>query len=295
MSAPSNEVSLAKRLFARFQVVLPHHLLSRIMGRITHCRLGWVKKTYMKAIIRHFDVNLEEAAEQDLDQYEHFNAFFTRELKAGARHFVGGAHQIASPVDGRVSQAGPISAGRIIQAKGHDYALTELLGGEDAWSERFKDGEFATLYLSPRDYHRIHMPLDGELREMRHIPGRLFSVSPSTVSTIPNLFARNERVVCLFETSAGPMAMVLVGAIFVASIATVWHGTVTPPTWPDLQSWIYGEAERRIHLAKGEEMGRFNMGSTVILLYGKQSIQWHEQLIAGAPVQMGQLIGTALA
>ena len=288
----ASHVKISARLFALLQYILPHHLLSRLMGKVTHCRIGWVKKAYMKIIIRQFDVNLDEAAEQDLDKYEHFNAFFTRQLKDGARTFVHGAQNIASPVDGRVSQAGKISAGRIFQAKGHDYSLTSLLGGHDAWSDKFMDGEFATLYLSPRDYHRIHMPMDAELKEMRHVPGRLFSVSPSTVKTVPELFARNERVVCLFETSAGPMAMILVGAIFVASVDTVWHGTVTPPTWPEMQSWQYGSHDRQIHLLKGEEMGRFNMGSTVILLYGPNQMHWSETLVTDAPVQMGEQIGS---
>jgi phosphatidylserine decarboxylase len=262
------------------------------MGKVTHCRVAWVKKTYMKIIIRHFGVNMEEAAEQDLDKYEHFNAFFTRQLRDDARSFVSGDNNIACPVDGSVSQVGDITNGRIFQAKGHNYSLTTLLGKEDDWSQKFQGGKFATLYLSPRDYHRIHMPMDAELKEMRHVPGRLFSVSPSTVRTIPNLFARNERAVCLFDTSHGPMAMILVGAIFVASIDTVWHGTVTPPTWPDVQTWQYGTEGRRVHLNKGEEMGRFNMGSTVILLYGPEQISWSEMLKAEQHVQMGQLIAT---
>jgi phosphatidylserine decarboxylase len=287
-----SHITRLKRLFALVLYVLPHHLLSRLMGKITHCRLDWVKLTYMKMIIRQFNVDVSEAAEQDLRRYEHFNAFFTRQLKEGARTFVSGDENIASPVDGSVSQAGMINAGRIFQAKGHDYSLTTLLGGEDNWSTQFNGGEFATLYLSPRDYHRIHMPMDASLREMRHVPGRLFSVSPSTVQTIPGLFARNERVVCLFDTASGPMAMILVGAIFVASIETVWHGTITPPTRHDIQTWNYGEDGHRIHFRKGEEMGRFNMGSTVILLYGPNQIHWSPELVASAPVQMGQLIAT---
>lgn len=290
----SSSVKISERLFALFQTILPHHLLSRLMGKITHCRFNWVKKMYMNVIIHQFNVNMDEAAEQNLDNYEHFNAFFTRQLKEGARTFVSGENNIASPVDGRVSQAGKISNGRIFQAKGHDYSLTTLLGGDDEWSNKFADGEFATLYLSPKDYHRIHMPMDGELKEMRHVPGRLFSVSPSTVRTVPGLFARNERVVCLFDSDAGPMAMILVGAIFVASVDTVWHGTVTPPTWPDMQTWEYGTDERRIQLAKGEEMGRFNMGSTVILLYGPNQMHWNKTVIADAPVQMGNHIGTII-
>jgi len=278
-------------LFALWQYVVPHHLLSRLMGKITYCRNKWIKLSYMRLIIKRFGVNMNEAEQQDLEQFENFNAFFTRALKTEARPIVSGAKQLACPVDGSVSQLGRIKHGQIFQAKGHDYALTTLLGAQDHWSQQFEAGEFATLYLSPKDYHRIHMPCDGVLKEMRHIPGRLFSVNPATVRTVPGLFARNERVACFFETPNGPVAMILVGAIFVASIETVWHGIITPPTRRGMQTWHY---ENKVKLAKGDEMGRFNMGSTVIVLFPKDKMQWAEGLTAESHVQMGQLLGTML-
>ncbi len=197
---------------------------------------------------------------------------------------------IICPVDGTVSQLGKIEGDQIFQAKGHHYSLASLLGNQEQWTHTFKDGSFATLYLSPRDYHRIHMPVSGKLLKMTHVPGRLFSVNPTTVNRVPNLFARNERVICLFETESGPMAMILVGAIFVASIDTVWHGTVTPPTHHEIQRWDYHT--RPVTLQEGEEMGRFNMGSTVILLFGKDAIAFNNELVHGNHVQMGQLLGT---
>lgn len=287
-------MNLADKLFAAWQYLVPHHLLSRLMGKLTHCRNKWVKLAYMHLIIRRYGVNLAEAAEQDLNQYEHFNAFFTRALRQGARPIAGDQNTIVSPVDGFISQMGLIEDGRIFQAKGHDYSLSALLGGIDERAQQFIDGEFATLYLSPKDYHRIHMPLAGELKEMRHIPGRLFSVNPATVRSVPGLFARNERVVCFFDTAAGPVAMVLVGAIFVASIETVWQGVITPPTQRDIQESHYGNGIQQVKLGKGEEMGRFNMGSTVILLFGKDKMKWLGGLQAENHVRLGQQIGTIL-
>lgn len=285
---------LKDKLFAAWQYPVPHHLLSRLMGLITHSENKWIKLTYMRLIIKRFGVNMDEALEQDLEQYKHFNAFFTRALKADARPVVKGEKKLASPVDGCVSQMGKIKQGKIFQAKGHDYSLATLLGAEDKWAKQFTNGEFATLYLSPKDYHRIHMPCDAKLKEMRHVPGRLFSVNPATVNTVPGLFARNERVVCLFNTPAGPMAMILVGAIFVASIETVWQGIITPPTTRDIQFSIFEQGFQKVTLRKAQEMGRFNMGSTVILLYGRDKMSWHESLKAGTNIKMGQEIGTIL-
>ncbi|MES9971729.1 MAG: archaetidylserine decarboxylase, partial [Candidatus Thiodiazotropha sp.] len=202
------------------------------------------------------------------------------------------SHQIASPADGTLSQAGDIEAGFLFQAKGHDYSLLELLGGDLEMSRMFEDGNFATIYLSPRDYHRLHMPLGGSLKRMLHVPGRLFSVNETTCRQVPRLFARNERVICLFETEFGPMAMILVGAIFVSSIETVWAGTVTPVR-QRVSSWDYAPQTEpaAIDLDKGEEMGRFNMGSTVILLFPKDAVEWTEDLTSGSVVRMGQMIG----
>lgn len=287
-------MNIKDTLFAAWQYPVPHHLLSRLMGKLTHCRNKWIKLTYMKLIIKRFGVNMAEAQEQDLNNFEHFNAFFTRALKPEARPIIAGQNKLASPVDGCVSQMGLIKKDQVFQAKGHSYPLSTLLGADDKWAKQFINGEFATLYLSPKDYHRMHMPCDAKLKEMRHVPGRLFSVNPATVRTVPGLFARNERVVCLFNTPVGPMAMILVGAIFVASIETVWQGIITPPTQSEMQTSLYGKGFQEVSLKKGQEMGRFNMGSTVILLFGKDKMQWVEGLVSESHVLLGQEIGTVL-
>lgn len=282
--------SLSDYLKAWPQYLLPTHALSRVMHALTRSGNPLMRRWFMRWFVRHYRVDMRLAREPDLDSYANFNAFFTRALRPDARPIVGGEKTIACPVDGAVSQAGPIHADRIFQAKGQDYSLLQLLGGDRQWAEKFTDGSFATLYLSPRDYHRIHMPLDAKLRAMTHVPGRLFSVNAATARVIPGLFARNERVVTYFDTEAGPMAMVLVGAIFVASIETVWAGEITPPAGKRVRHWDYqGEEARKF--AKGEEMGRFNMGSTVIVLFGRDAVQWAEAITAGAPVQMGQQLG----
>ena len=288
------QMKLKDSLFAAWQYPVPHHLLSRALGLLTHAENRWIKLAFMRLIIKRFGINMDEALEQDLNQYKHFNAFFTRALKADARSIVKESDKLACPVDGFVSQMGLIKQDQIFQAKGHNYSLGTLLGGDDKWAKQFVNGEFATLYLSPKDYHRIHMPCDAKLKEMRHVPGRLFSVNPKTVRTVPGLFARNERVVCLFNTPVGPMSMILVGAIFVASIETVWSGVITPPTQKEIQTSIYGEGFQKVGLRKGQEMGRFNMGSTVILLFGKDKMKWVEGLNSETHVQLGQEIGTIL-
>jgi phosphatidylserine decarboxylase len=279
-------------LHALPQYVLPHHLLSRIMLKITRSRIEPWKNLLIKAFIHHYKVDMSLAKEPNPEAYPSFNSFFTRELRQDARPVISGAGNIACPVDGKVSQAGVISDGEIFQAKGYSYSLATLLGGNEARVAQFRGGRFATLYLSPKDYHRIHMPLDGRLREMVHIPGRLFSVSPSTTRIIPGLFARNERVVTIFDTPVGPMAMVLVGAIFVASIETVWSGVVTPPTFRHIRTWQHDKkSEQHVNLQQGQEMGRFNMGSTVIVLFGPEANQWNPELRPGATIRMGQLLG----
>ena len=280
--------SLSDRLFALLQYSLPHHFLSRIMLRLTRSR-GLFRRLFTPWFIRHFNIDMSQAREPDWRCYENFNQFFTRELRPDARPVQAEENDLICPVDGSVSQAGAIQTDRIFQAKGHDYSLDALLGGNSAWADTFTDGEFATLYLSPRDYHRIHMPITGRLLEVIHVPGRLFSVNPATARTIPALFARNERVVCIFETAIGPMAMVLVGAIFVASIETVWAGVITPPAGTRVRHWDYRDKD--IRLNRAEEMGRFNMGSTVILLFGKKRMHWDEAIRTGATVRMGQRLG----
>lgn len=275
------------------QYALPHHALSALMSKLTHCQNQTWKNLFIKSIIRLYGVNMNEARIQSLDHYASFNAFFTRELTDGARSIAAAADALACPADGAVSQAGAISDGRIFQAKGHEYTALELLGGDVERAQAFANGSFTTIYLSPKDYHRLHMPLTGTLKEMVHIPGRLFSVNNTTVGAVPNLFARNERVACIFETEAGPMALILVGAIFVSSVETVWHGVVTPPSISEPRTWRY-EDDAPV-LEKGMEMGRFNMGSTIIVLFGKDKTAWNADLAAGKAVRLGESIGRTLA
>ncbi len=281
------------RLFILSQYLLPHHLLSRLIGCLAESRISWIKGPLIRWFARRFDVDMSQAQVEDLEAYEHFNAFFTRALKPDARPLDPAPDAVLCPADGAISQLGRIENGRIFQAKGHSFSLLELLGGDAERAAPFMGGSFATIYLSPRDYHRVHMPLTGTLREMVYVPGRLFSVNQTTAKNVPELFARNERVVCLFDTERGPMAMVLVGAMIVASIETVWAGLVTPPR-RQLKTFRYDEAARApIHLEKGAEMGRFKLGSTVILLFGPEQVQWAEQLVATGPVSMGQSLSTA--
>ena len=287
--------TLAERLRNSPQYWLPAAAITALTHRITRVRVPWLRKPLIRWFIDAYRVNMAEAAEPDPEAYEHFNAFFTRALAAGARPIVAGEDRLCCPVDGAVSQAGALAGERVLQAKGHDYSLTALLGGQPADSAPFADGCFATLYLSPRDYHRIHMPVDGRLRTMIHVPGRLFSVSPLTTRCIPGLFARNERVVTLWDTAAGPMALVLVGAINVASMETVWAGTITPPLGGAIRRWQYpAEGEGAVHLAKGDELGRFNMGSTVILAFAPGAVGLDASIRAGAPVRLGQTLAQRL-
>jgi len=288
--APEQSPGLSDYLKAWPQYLLPTHALSRVMHALTRSSNPLMRRWFLRWFVKHYRVDMSLAQEPDLDSYATFNDFFTRALRPEARPIVSGEKTIACPVDGAVSQAGAIHADRIFQAKGQDYSLLQLLGGDQQWAEKFTDGHFATLYLSPRDYHRIHIPLDARLRAMSHVPGRLFSVNAATARVIPGLFARNERVVAYFDTAAGPMAMVLVGAIFVASIETVWAGEITPPAGRQVRHWDYEGSEAQ-EFAKGEEMGRFNMGSTVIVLFGRDAVQWAASVTPGAPVQMGQQLG----
>ncbi len=274
---------------ALLQYLLPHHALSKLMSKLTHCETRWFKNLFIKQIIRHYGVNMDEALIQDIQVFKSFNDFFTRELKPETRPLSTIANAIISPADGVVSQAGLITDGAIFQAKGKSFTVTELLGGSEERAAPFNDGIFTTIYLSPKDYHRLHNPLTGTLKEMVHVPGRLFSVNEATTEAVPRLFARNERVCCLFDTEAGPMALVLVGAIFVSSVETVWHGVVTPPTRTSVQNWRY--ENDTITINKGEEMGRFNMGSTIIVLFGKDNAEWNADLVAGKAVKLREMIG----
>ncbi len=284
-------MSLSDHLKALIQYPLPHHLFSRLMFWATRCRWRPFKIAFIRFIIKRFNVDMSIAADPNLDNYQHFNEFFTRPLKEGVRPIAAEMDAIACPVDGTISQLGVIENGRVYQAKGHDYSLKTLLGGLDHLQERFAGGKFATIYLSPRDYHRIHMPLTGKLSETVYVPGRLFSVSPATTRAIPSLFSRNERMVTIFETEHGPMAVILVGAIFVAGIETVWSGNYGDQIFRPFEHFI-GKNLPPVSLEKGKEMGRFNMGSTVVLLFGPGHMNWDKTLQTNQTVKMGQAIGT---
>jgi phosphatidylserine decarboxylase len=280
--------NLKKSLFVALQYCLPHHLISRIVGYVAQCEIKLIKKQFIHRFAKNYQVNMSEAEQPNLDANANFNAFFTRALTSGARPIDHQTDSIISPADGVISQVGNIVSGNIIQAKGRQYSALSLLGGNSNDSEPFMDGEFATIYLAPKDYHRLHMPISGTLTKMIHIPGRLFSVNPTTAESVPNLFARNERVVALFDTANGPMALVLVGAMIVASIETVWHGIVTPPTATAVQRWDY--TEKGISLEKGAEMGRFRLGSTIIVLFPKNTVRWDNSAQANKSIRMGALI-----
>ncbi|CAG8998718.1 MAG: Phosphatidylserine decarboxylase proenzyme [Candidatus Celerinatantimonas neptuna] len=278
------------KLQVALQYILPKHLLSRVIGYLADARAGQLTTWIIEQFIRRYRVDMNEAQQSNPGDYSTFNEFFTRELKPGARPIVEGEQKLAHPADGRVSQLGPIHFGRIIQAKEHNYSTRALLGGNEALTREFEGGKFATIYLSPRDYHRVHMPIDGTLRQMIHIPGELFSVNPVTANHVPGLFARNERVVAIFDTAIGPLAMVLVGATIVASIETVWSGTVAPVS-KRINHWNY-QSQAPISLKKGEEMGRFKLGSTVVLLFAKDAIDFAKSVRQGDVTQMGSLLAT---
>lgn len=284
--------ALADYLFVLPQYLLPHHLISRLILRATRVRTVWFKNMLIRWIIKRFNVTMAEARSDDLNTYEHFNSFFTRELKPGARPIDSAPNRVICPADGRISAIGYLHEHRILQAKGYDYDVQTLLGGDAQLAAQFTGGAFITVYLSPRDYHRYHMPCAGRLKQMLYAPGRLFSVNPKTVRRVRNLFARNERVVAIFETAVGPMAVIPVGALNVACIELVWHGVVTPPHRQPVERWVYDRADDVIALDKGAEMGRFNMGSTVIVLFTKDTVRWDASLKSGDAVQMGQGIGT---
>ena len=279
------------RLFILSQYLLPHHLLSRLAGGLANCTWDWVKNPFINWFVKRYQVDMSQAVEQDPMAYPCFNDFFTRALLPDARPLDTDPRSILCPADGAISQLGSIEHGRVFQAKGQSFSVLELLGGNQQHASLFQGGQFATVYLSPRDYHRVHMPLSGTLREMIHVPGKLFSVNQLTAGNVPELFARNERVVCLFDTEAGPMAVVLVGAMIVASIETVWAGLVAPPT-RQVRSQEYGTSAPQ--LERGAEMGRFKLGSTAIVLFGPGHAQWDEKLLAGSLVRMGQKLGERL-
>ena len=271
-----------------FQYALPKHATSKLVGFLARAKLGFVTTALIKTFIKVYKIDMSEAVYSDPKHYKTFNDFFTRALTSELRPIVEAPQALAHPVDGKVSQMGKIVDGALLQAKHHYYSAQELLGGEAFLSDTFNEGDFATIYLAPSDYHRIHMPIAGTLTDMIYVPGEAFSVNPLTAENVPNLFARNERVVCLFETEVGTMALVLVGATIVRSIETVWAGEITPPRGETISHRTYStEGDEAIKLEKGEEMGRFKLGSTVVCLFEKNAIQFIEGLKAGSVTRMG--------
>ena len=279
---------MKNQLFIALQYVLPHHLISRGAGLLAECKVPAIKNPFTNWFVKQYNVDMSEAQEENPEAYACFNDFFTRPLKEGMRPLADDKNAVVCPADGAISQLGDIQYSQVFQAKGHDYSLTELVGGDPELAREFDDGTFATVYLSPKDYHRVHMPLTGTLRKMIHVPGRLFSVNQTTAENVPRLFARNERAVCIFDTEKGPMAVILVGAMIVASIETVWAGLVTPHK-RKVQTFDYTpESIQPVVLERGAEMGRFKLGSTAIVLFGKDKVKWAEELAAEKPVRMGQ-------
>ncbi len=274
-------------LFITFQHIVPQHLLSRGVGRLAASENTFVKNTFIKNFAAKYQVNMAEALEENPLAYKSFNDFFTRALKPNARPIATDSKAIISPADGAISQIGAITADKIFQAKGHDYSVTTLLGGDEQRAAAFVGGQFATVYLSPKDYHRVHMPFTGKLTQMIYVPGDLFSVNTTTAENVPNLFARNERVVCLFDTEVGQMAVVLVGAMIVAGIATAWAGNLAPQG----KNIVVTNYDGSIILKKGDELGRFYLGSTAIVLFGANVMQWRNNLTATTPVRMGEAMG----
>ncbi len=277
------------RLFALFQRLLPTRLLSTVVFHLTQIETRWFKNLLISLFLRGFTINLKEAEFERYQNYASFNHFFTRALKRGARPLPTDPHAFVSPVDGTVSQFGDIRDGRLVQAKGHTYSLLQLLGGDAEQAAKFAGGRFCTIYLAPYNYHRIHMPISGSLKNWSYVPGRLFSVNAATARAMPNLFARNERLNAIFDTDAGPVGLSMIGALFVGSMETVWAGRVTPPHLRDAP-YHYAPMDP-VTLGRGDEMGRFNMGSTVILLTPPGGVDWSPALRPGQPVSMGQSIG----
>ncbi|WP_423459185.1 archaetidylserine decarboxylase [Ottowia sp. VDI28] len=270
------------------QYLLPKKILTQVGGVYARARLGGLTRATIRRFVNRYDVNMAEAANPDIASYSSFNDFFTRALNPDARPLAEAAY--VCPVDGAISQFGTIEKGQIFQAKGHHYSATALLAGDAALAAKFEHGQFATLYLSPRDYHRIHMPCEGRLRSMVYVPGDLFSVNPTTARGVPGLFARNERVVCLFDTARGPFVLVLVGATIVGSMATVWHGVVNPPRLGEIRRWDYSGQE--VALRQGEEMGRFLLGSTVVMLWPQNTLKFNSEWGPGKAIRMGEAMSS---
>jgi len=275
---------VSDRLAVLPQYLMPKRALTTLAGTFASAQLGGLTTLAIRRFVARYRVNMAEAANPDIASYASFNDFFTRALAPGMRPLA--AADLICPVDGTISQFGSVEKDQIFQAKGHRYSTTALVGGDTELAARFEHGHFATLYLSPRDYHRIHMPCAGRLTRMVHVPGDLFSVNPTTARGVPGLFARNERVVCVFESDHGPFVLVLVGATIVGSMATAWHGQVNPPRTGTLRQWDY--APGQVELQQGEEMGRFLLGSTVVMLFPQGPLQFNPDWAAARPIQLGE-------
>jgi phosphatidylserine decarboxylase len=275
---------MSERFAVWAQYALPKLWLTLFAGWVASRRGGWVTQAIIRRFVARYGVNMAEAADPRPESYASFNDFFTRPLREGARPLAPAGW--VCPVDGAISQCGAIARDQIFQAKGHSYSTTALVGGDAALAAQFENGQFATLYLSPRDYHRIHMPCDGRLLRMVHVPGDLFSVNPVTARGVPGLFARNERVVCVFDSDHGPFVLTLVGATIVGSMATVWHGLVNPPRPGQVRDWRY--ADQAIHLKKGQEMGRFLLGSTVVMLFPAATLRFQADWTPARAIRMGE-------
>lgn len=271
------------------QHLLPHHMLSRFAGFLANNQIPWLKNYLIRYFINRYPVNMQEAIVSDPYAYSCFNTFFIRELKAELRPIAAETHAIASPVDGGVFQLGTLAHDTVMQVKQHHFNCHDLLGREQLRTEEFLGGNFATLYLAPKDYHRVHMPYPGRLREMIYIPGKLFSVSPDVIRSISSIFSRNERLICIFDTDQGPMAVILVGAMLVASIHTAWSGAIQTKK---VTTWCYpAHIENPVNLPKGAHLGHFQLGSTVILLFPKNTVTWVKTLTENSSIKMGQAIG----
>ncbi|HEX6708283.1 MAG TPA: archaetidylserine decarboxylase [Albitalea sp.] len=275
---------MSDRLAVLPQYILPKQAMTALAGKAASARGGAMTTAAIRWFVKKYGVNMAEAANPDIASYPTFNEFFTRALKPGARPLA--QADLICPVDGAISRFGDMDHNKILQAKGHHYLAVQLVGGDEALATQFDHGSFATLYLAPKDYHRIHMPCDGRLTRMIHVPGALFSVNPPTARGIPGLFARNERVVCVFETARGPFVLVLVGATIVGSVATVWHGVVTPPRSREVREWRYDD--RAITLKQGEEMGRFQLGSTVVMLFPRGDLVFNPKWAPDRAIRLGE-------
>ena len=280
-----------QRAKVAFQYIMPQLYLTQLAGWFAQQKWGAVTHFVIKVFAKKYNVDMSEAKKENFSDYESFNQFFIRELKDGARKINENPTALCLPVDGRVSQIGHIDDERLLQAKGHFFSLSDLLAGDEELVNTFKNGEFATIYLSPRDYHRVHMPCDATLRKMIYVPGDLFSVNPFLAEHVPNLFARNERVICVFDTAFGPMVQILVGATITASMSTVWAGVINPPRTGEVKVWTY-QGDNAIKLTKGQEMGAFQLGSTVINLFPANSVTLAEHLEVDVPVRMGEILAT---